>query len=138
MIGISGELMEEFPSLDYYTKAAILESRINKMAGGGGREDSESSATTTSTSSSTSSLSSWFTPAGKPPPTPPTPAAAAAPAPAPRKTLGGYIAEMTTSSRYAVAHALLAALPVNEVCGIGYSYIIYMCVCGIYGVDDHD
>lgn len=87
-IGVDGEYLEEFNSLDYYTKAAVLEHRINKQ------NSSNSSALGTS-----------------------------------KKTLSQMVAEKTTSSRYSVVHALLAAMPVSEVLSV--RFVVYPC-CSEY------
>lgn len=92
-VGVDGALLEEFNELDYYTKAAVLEHRINK-------QNAASSASPVGSGNSLTGGSSS------------------------RKSLSEMVAEKTTSSRYSVVHALLAAMPVSEVCPVPYNTVL--------------
>jgi hypothetical protein len=87
-VGIDGDHMEEFNHLDYYTKAAVLEHRINKH----NKARAEAGA-----SAGAGGAAGVLGLSGK------------------YQSLSEMVAEKTTSSRYSVVHALLAAMPVSEV-----------------------
>ena len=154
-IGLSSELLDEFQWLDYYTKAAVLEKRIgvinaeielenNRIDSNARRSDGSvgsdrdgrgyngSKAYSTTTSPSERDSTGDNRNSNHDPNTvSPNSNGSQKTKKTKTKTLGKYISELVTSSRYSLVHALLASLPVNEVgfgvyLGLGMGlYIVY-------------
>lgn len=121
-LGVAGEDFEEFSNLDYYTKAAVLESRLKRH-----NEANDAAASEVNQGPSTPALSTRRSKFGFGPYFDAVQEYASdrrdraaglnqesEPQPQPR-TLGQYVAKETQSQYYSIVDAVLASLPCKEV-----------------------